>query len=309
MFLNVATEWLNKEALRTKESTHKNKLRVFTKDINPFFKDKHIKEIEIKDIVKIIELKQLQAHEVASDIFTHLDNLFRYSVLRNYCERNILADIRKSDIIKPKPVKHFSKITDINILKELVESIYNYNGGHSLRNALKLILHIPLRAENLCKLKWSYIDFDKQLLTIPRELMKITDINFDDFKMPLTDEVMKILKEQHIFTSYQEWIFLGTNNRKPINNESPNRALQRMGFNDDKKGRKIRLHGFRGTFRSLIETLDIDNKFGFEVKERALDHQEKSKVVRAYANKSDYINQLIPLMNFWSDFILSLKNE
>lgn len=309
MFLNVATEWLNKEALRTKESTHKNKLRVFTKDINPFFKDKHIKEIEVKDIVKIIELKQLQAHEVASDIFTHLDNLFRYAVLRNYCERNILADIRKSDIIKPKPVKHFSKITDTNILKELVESIYNYNGSHSLRNALKLVLHIPLRAENLCNLKWAYIDYDKKLLTIPRELMKISDINFDDFKMPLTDEVINILKEQQLFTSHQEWIFLGTNNRDPINNESPNRALQRMGFNDDKKGRKIRLHGFRGTFRSVIETLDIDNKFSFEVKERALDHQEKSKVVRAYAHKSDYLNQLIPLMNFWSDYILKLRNE
>ncbi len=309
MFLNVADEWLNKEALRTKENTHKNKLRVFTKDINPFFKDKHIKEIEVKDIVKIIELKQLQAHEVASDIFTHLDNLFRYAVLRNYCDRNILADIRKSDIIKPKPVKHFSKITDKNILKELVESIYNYNGGYSLRNALKTVLHIPLRAENLCNLKWSYIDFDKKLLTIPRELMKISDTNFDDFKMPLTDEVINILKEQQLFTSHQEWIFLGTNNRDPINNESPNRALQRMGFNDDKKGRKIRLHGFRGTFRSLIETLDIDNKFSFEVKERALDHQEKSKVVRAYAHKSDYINQLIPLMNFWSDFVLNLKNN
>ena len=307
MFLNVADEWLNKESLRTKENTHKNKLRVFTKDINPFFKDKHIKEIEIKDIVKIIELKQLQAHEVASDIFTHLDNLFRYAVLRNYCERNILADIRKSDIIKPKPVKHFSKITDTNILKELVESIYNYNGGHSLRNALKLVLHIPLRAENLCNLKWSYIDFDKKLLTIPRELMKISDSNFDDFKMPLTNESINILKEQQIFTGYQEWVFLGTNNRDPINNESPNRVLQRMGFNDDKKGRKIRLHGFRGTFRSLIETLDIDNKFSFEVKERALDHQEKSKVVRAYAHKSDYINQLIPLMDFWSEYILSLK--
>ena len=309
MFLNVASEWLNKEAERTKESTHKNKLRAFTKDINPFFKDKHIKEIEVKDIVKIIELKQLQAHEVASDIFTYLDNLFRYAVLRSYCERNILADIRKSDIIRPKPVKHFSKITDTNILKELVESIYNYNGGHSLRNALKLVLHIPLRAENLCNLKWSYIDYDKKLLTIPRELMKISDSNFDDFKMPLTDEVINILKEQQLFTSHQEWIFLGTNNRDPINNESPNRALQRMGFNDDKKGRKIRLHGFRGTFRSMIETLDIDNKFSFEAKERALDHQEKSKVVRAYAHKSDYINQLIPLMNFWTNYILSLNKK
>ena len=308
MFINIANEWLDKESERTKESTHKNKLRAFEKDINPFLKNKHIKEIAIKDIVNIIEKKQLQAHEVATNIFTYLDNLFRYAVLKNYCERNILADIKRTDIIRAKPVKHFSKITDPDILKELIESIYNYNGGYSLRNALKFVLHIPLRAENLCSLKWEYINFDKKLLTIPRELMKVKDLNFDDFKMPLTDEVINILKEQQLFTSHQEWIFLGTNNRDPINNESPNRALQRMGFNDDKKGRKIRLHGFRGTFRSMIETLDIENKFSFEVKERALDHQENSKVVRAYAHKSDYVQQLIPLMNFWSDYILILKN-
>ncbi len=307
IFLNVANEWLDKESERTKESTHKNKLRAFEKDINPFLKNKHIKEIAIKDIVNIIEKKQLQAHEVATNIFTYLDNLFRYAVLKNYCERNILADIKRTDIIRAKPVKHFSKITDPIILEELIESIYNYNGGYSLRNALKLVLHIPLRADNLCNLKWSYIDFDKKILTIPRKLMKVKDLNFDDFKMPLTDEVINILKEQQLFTAHQEWIFLGTNNRDPINNESPNRALQRMGFNDDKKGRKIRLHGFRGTFRSMIETLDIENKFSFEAKERALDHQENSKVVRAYAHKSDYIKQLIPLMNFWSDYIVSLK--
>lgn len=307
MFLNVATEWLDKEAERTKESTHKNKLRAFEKDIFPFFKNKHVKEIVVKDVVNIIEKKELQAHEVATNIFTYLDNLFRYAVLKNYCERNILADIKRSDIIRAKPVKHYSKITDPYILRELIEGIYNYNGGYSLRNALKLVLHIPLRAENLCNLKWSFIDFDKKLLIIPRELMKIKDLNFDDFKMPLTDEVINILKEQQLFTSHQEWIFLGTNNSDPINNESPNRALQRMGFNDDKKGRKIRLHGFRGTFRSMIETLDIENKFSFEVKERALDHQENSKVVRAYAHKSDYIKQLIPLMNFWSQYILDLK--
>lgn len=307
MFINIANEWLDKESERTKESTHKNKLRAFEKDINPFLKNKHIKQIAIKDIVNIIEKKQLQAHEVATNIFTYLDNLFRYAVLKNYCERNILADIKRTDIIRAKPVKHFSKITDPDILKELMEAIYNYNGGYSLRNALKLVLHIPLRADNLCSLKWEYINFDKKLLTIPRELMKVKDLNFDDFKMPLTDEVINILKEQQLFTAHQEWIFLGTNNRDPINNESPNRALQRMGFNDDKKGRKIRLHGFRGTFRSMIETLDIENKFSFEVKERALDHQENSKVVRAYAHKSDYIKQLIPLMNFWSDYILSLR--
>ena len=69
---------------------------------------------------------------------------------------------------------------------------------------------------------------------------------------------------------------------------------------------KISLHGFRGTFRSLIDTLDTNNKFSFEVKEYALDHQEKSKVVRAYTNKSDYTNQLKPLMSFWSGFVVGL---
>ena len=309
MFVNVAAEWLNKESEKTLESTHKNKIRVFEKDINPFLKDKHIKEVEIKDIIKIIEIKQIQAHEIASRIYIYLDNLFRYAVLKNYCSRNILADIRKSDIIKPKPVTHFSKITDIEILKELTNALYNYNGSYSLKNALKFVLHIPLRADNLCNLKWDYIDFEKQLLTIPREEMKIKDKNFDDFKMPLSDEVIKILKEQYVFTSHQKWVFLGTNNRDPINSESPNRALQRLGFNDDKKGRKIRLHGFRGTFRSLIETLDTDNNFSFEAKERALDHQEQSKVVRAYAHKSDYVKQLIPLMTFWSEFIKGLVDE
>ena len=82
-----------------------------------------------------------------------------------------------------------------------------------------------------------------------------------------------------------------------------------MGFNDDKVGKKIRLHGFRGTYRSWINTLDIDNKFSFEVKEAALDHHTGEDTIKAYTNKSDYTKQLKPLMDFWSDYILSLKDE
>ena len=77
---------------------------------------------------------------------------------------------------------------------------------------------------------------------------------------------------------------------------------------DERKGRKQRLHSFRGTFRSLIDTLDLENKFSFEIKEKALDHHEESKTVRAYANQVDYVNRFIPLMNFWSDYIMSLRD-
>ncbi len=308
MFLNVLIEWLEKEKQRLTESTYIGKVKVFENDIKPILKNKHIKDIEIKDIIKILEIKQLKAREVASKIFNYLDNLFRYAVLKGYCERNILTDIRKSDIVKPKKVRHFPKITDEKILKELIVSIYTYKGSLSLRNVMKLVLHIPLRAENLCNLKWNYINFDEQSLTIPRNEMKVKNDNLDDFKIPLTNEVINILNEQKLFTGHQEYIFLGRDNRSPINKESPNKALKILGFNDEEKGRKIRLHGFRGTFRSLIDTLDTDNRFSFELKERILDHHETNDTVRAYNHKANYYEQFKPLMNFWSDFILKLQN-
>ena len=54
----------------------------------------------------------------------------------------------------------------------------------------------------------------------------------------------------------------------------------------------------------------LDSGFGsVEIKEYVLDHQEKSKVVRAYTNKSDYTQHLIPLMDFWSGFIVGLLEK
>ena len=307
MFLNISFEWLKKEEARTSPNTHINKVRAFEKDIIPFLKNKHIKEIAIKDVVKILEIKLLQSHDVATKIFSYLDSLFRYSVYKGYCNRNILNDIKRGDIIPSKKYRHYSKITDIDKFKELVNSIYTYNGSHSVRGALKLVLHLPFRAENVCNLKWEYVDFEKKVITIPRSEMKIKDINLDDFKLPMSEEVENILRYQYEISGYQEWVFLGTNNRSPINSESPNKALKIMGFNDEANGKKITLHGFRGTCRSLLDTLDTENKFSFEAKEKLLDHHNNSKVVRAYTNKSDYFEHIKPIVYFWSDFVLNLR--
>ena len=307
MFLNISFEWLKKEEARTSPNTHINKVRAFEKDIIPFLKNKHIKEIAIKDVVKILEIKLLQSHDVATKIFSYLDSLFRYSVYKGYCNRNILNDIKRGDIIPSKKYRHYSKITDIDKFKELVNAIYTYSGSHSVRGALKLVLHLPFRSENVCNLKWEYVDFEKKVITIPRNEMKIKDINLDNFRLPMSQEVENILRDQYEISGYQEWVFLGTNNRSPINSESPNKALKIMGFNDEVNGKKITLHGFRGTCRSLLDTLDIENKFSFEAKEKLLDHHNNSKVVRAYTNKSDYFEHIKPIVYFWSDFVLNLR--
>ena len=308
-FKNIFYEWWNNEKDKSQDTQHQWKKTRFEKDILPFIGDIKIKDIKLQDIVKVLTDKAKTSSETANRLFAYLKSIYSYAMLHGYIERNILIEINKSHFLITQKVKHIPKITNEENLKDLINAIYNYQGMHSIKNALKFVLHIPLRASNLCNLKWDYINFEDKILSIPRNLMKVKNNNFDDFKMPLSDEVINILLVQKQLTDYQEWVFLGTNNRTPINVESPNKALKIMGFNDEANNRKITLHGFRGTFRSLIDTLDTNNKFSFDVKERALDHQEDNKVVRAYSHKADYVKQLKPLMNFWSDYILSLKDE
>jgi len=308
-FKNIFYEWWNNEKTKSQDTQYQWKRKRFEKDILPFIGDMKIKDIKLQDIVQTLTNKSKTSSDTANRLFTYLKSIYSYAMLHGFIDRNMLLEIDKNHFLTTQKVKHIPKITDEQILKELINSIYTYKGMYAIKNALKLVLHIPLRAGNLCSLKWAYIDFKTKLLSIPRNEMKVKDKNFDNFKMPLTDEVINILQEQKQLTGYQEWVFLGTNNRIPINVESPNKALKIMGFDDEANNRKITLHGFRGTFRSLIDTLDTDNKFSFDVKEKALDHQESNKVVRAYSHKADYIKQLIPLMEFWSDYILSLKDE
>ncbi|WP_122893878.1 tyrosine-type recombinase/integrase [Arcobacter peruensis] len=307
-------EWLTKEGLSTTETTQRSKKLIFNNYVLVFFRKEHInyvKDIKLRDVTKLLQEKEKVAPETASKLFSYISNFLRFCVLKGYCELNLIASIRKKDVLAKKEVTHMPKITDINTLKRVINTIYsNEQGSKSIQNALKLVLHLPLRPGNLATLKWEYINFENKTLTIPRNNMKVKNKNLPDFSLHLTTEVINILINQKDFIqeyfSLGEYVFIGQNFTSHINKESANKALKRLGFNEKKE--RLRAHSFRGIFRSLIDTLDNTNRFSFETKERALDHHEENKVTRAYNHKADYSKQISELMQFWSDFINGLKD-
>ncbi len=89
MFLNIAKEWLDEESKRVKENTHHTKVRIFENDINPFLKNKHIKDITKNDILQIIRTKEIQAPNIASRIFIFLRGIYNFAIFKGYIEKNI----------------------------------------------------------------------------------------------------------------------------------------------------------------------------------------------------------------------------
>mgnify|MGYP000455657849 FL=1 len=130
--------------------------------------------------------------------------------------------------------QHYPKITDEKILSELLKAIDNYHGQVITRQALRLICYLPLRAENLCALKWEYVDFESAIIKIPRSEMKTKNKNFADFRLPIPPQAIEILKETQKLTGWGIWVFHGIKDfKKHLGLETLNKALRSMGFTDE----------------------------------------------------------------------------
>jgi integrase len=315
----ITYEWLS--TLKSAEITATKRKRAFERDIFPhlctydenhkIISSKQIGEITHGELLKIITEKGKATPETANRLFVDCNRLWTYAVSHDYLDVNITHKIDKSTVPRGEKI-NLAKITDEKILGELIRAIDDYkgDGGVIVRNLLRFVSLLPLRADNLCKLKWENVDFEKAIITIPRSEMKVKNKNLSDFVMPLPHQAIAILKELQPLTGWGQWVFHGLRNiNSHVNNESGNKALRIMGFVDEAKGRKQTLHSFRGTFRSLSETYATTHKASFEVRERCLDHHEKKEAVRAYIHKADYTDQMRILFQWWADYLDAVKSK
>lgn len=314
-FHRVAYGWL--DTLVNDETTKTKRKRAFERDIFPFLctydankniiSSKHIGEIEHPELLKIIIAKEATAPETARRLLTDCGRLWLYAISHGHASFNITANISKKDTLKKHVKTNYAKITDKTILGELLRAIDSYNGV-IIKNVLRFVSIIPLRADNLCKLKWSYVYFDKSIITIPRSEMKVKDKNMPDFVLPLPHQAIAVLKEIKEITGFGVWVFHGISQPLThVGKESANKALRGMGFVDEVNGRKQTLHSFRGTFRSLCETHAQKHGATFQTMERVLDHQEPNQAIRAYTHMADYTEQMRELLQWWADYLDEVK--
>ncbi len=302
-FSNVVDLWLKDQEKRLSQNTFTRKKALFENTVLKAFSTRNIEAIDHTEIITIIENKALQTPETSRRLFTYLNDLWQFAVSRKYCKHNIVADIHKKSTLPTVKKKHYAKIVETSLLSELINALYKYHGHYSTKNALKFVLHVPLRAGNLVTLKWSFIDFENATLRIPRKEMKIKVGS--DFILPLSDEAINILREQYLYTANREYVFVADSGLH-LNEETPNRALERLGFNDEERGRRQRLHSFRGTFRAIVETHQMEHRCSHESKESVLDHAIGSATERAYTNKADYSKEMRLLLEWWSKYVLKL---
>lgn len=294
-FQEVAVEWHTKQSNLWSEKHAKTVIQRLEKNVFPVLGDRAISIITAKMVLDVLKgIENRNAYETAHRVKQVVGQIMRYGIPHEYCERDVTQDLKGA--LTPSRSSHLATITDpkeIGILLNAIDD--NSAGGFSTIYALKILPHVFLRSQALRRSEWSEIDFDQNLWVIPKEKMKN-----DKLIIPLSTQVIQLLKELRAYNHPSRYLFPGINADKNLSDTALRNGLRRLGYAKE----EMSIHGFRHMASTRL------NELGFESDwiEKQMDHVSRDSV-RATYNHAQYLDKRRDMMQKWSDYLEKLKDE
>lgn len=303
LFKNIAEKWLLLHKGKITENTYVRKIGWLKNHIFPVLGTKEIKEIKRIDIINLLQSLQAQdIAETADRISNMLNSIWKYAVMLEYVEHNIIVDIDKKVILPSRQKKHYPTITDPNEISTLLKAIDSYKGDINTKLALTLSPYVFLRSYNIRALEWKEVDFEKQEIKIPAHKMKMKDPHI----VPLTVSTIAILKQAYALSAHCSTYVFPSNlsNLKIMSENTLNQAIRRLGYSKE----EMVYHGFRGMASTLMNEKISEHGVHTDAIEVQLAHAERNESKAAY-NHAKYIEIRKILMQWWSDYLDGLKRN
>lgn len=254
---------------------------------------------ELLEVLRRIESRGVI--ETAHRALESCGQIFRYAVAIGRAPSNPARDLK--DALRTATAQHFPAITDPVRLGGLLRACDNYQGTHVVRVALHLTPMLLLRPGELRNGRWTEIDLDAGLWTVPAERMKrkkAGKLHGKPHLVPLSTQAVTALRDLHQLTGPNGYVFRGERHHdRPMSDAALNAALRAMGFARD----EVTAHGFRATARTLMaEQLGIPEA----VIEAQLAHAVKDSLGRAY-NRTEFMTDRRIMMQRWADYLDRLR--
>jgi integrase len=220
--------------------------------------------------------------------------VWRYAIGSGRAQQDIAATLAGQ--LAPVNAQNFATITEPRRIGELLRAIDGYAGLHSVSAALKLAPLVFVRPGELRAATWDEFDLEASEWRIPANRTKLRV----EHVVPLADQAVAILDDLYPLTGSESgYVFPSVRSRSTcMSDNSLNAALRRMGYAQD----QMTAHGFRAMASTRL------NELGFapDIIEKQLAHAERNKVRSAY-NHASYLPQRQEMMQFWADYLDSLK--
>ncbi|ENX58814.1 MULTISPECIES: tyrosine-type recombinase/integrase [Acinetobacter] len=300
-FFLVTAEYMESKKGQQSEEWFQRRNSYFNRDVFPIIGSKPIHEIDSIDIKTVLdsttsrirktgkgtgETRGIFVRQMIGEVMRYAIITKRISIDPTYALRGYL---KKPDIIHARPLTEIEK-------RELHTRLSNYGGLTSTKNAITAAAYTWLRSIEIRRGLKEFINFDDRTWTIPavsradilagKRNMKKNRLHI----VPLSDQMIDLLREQYALYPNSEYIFPGEDGGM-MGKTTLNTALQNMKF-------EFTMHSLRAT----ASTVANENGFNLDWVELQLAHASDNKT-RASYNHAQWLNDRRTMMQWWSDHI------
>ncbi len=287
-FEKIGAAFLAKQRKEGKSKATLDKTGYHLKLANSDFGKKPITAITAPMILRTLRKVEAKGnYETAHRLRARIGSVFRYAVASGLAEIDPTYALRDA-LIRPTR-QHRAAITDPIAFGALLREIDVFDGQVTTRIALQLLALLAQRSGELRHAIWSEFDEEEKVWAIPAGKMKMRRDHF----VPLADQTLTLISELRPLTGESEYLFPSLRSwHRPMSENTMNAALRRMGYSGD----EMTAHGFRATFSTLANESGLWNPDAIE---RALAHEERNEVRRAYARGAHW-EERVKLSDWWA---------
>ena len=292
-FESVALEWHEKHKVKWVKKTADRTMSMLKRHIFPFIGSTAMSKLKPAALLCAIQKIESRGNiETAHRALQVCGQISRFAIATDRASMDLSSVLKGA--LTPVKVKHHSSITDPDKVGQLLLDIDNYEGAYLTQQALQLAPLVFVRPGELRHAEWAEIDFEKKEWKIPGEKMKMRLPHI----VPLSKQVLVILKDLHGHTGHLQYLFPGAVSvKRPMSENTVNVALKRMGYKD-----KHTAHGFRSTASTILHEQGLRH----DVIELQLAHKIGNQVSAAY-NYATYLPERQKMMQHWADYLDGLR--
>lgn len=302
-FESVARDW-HASNQKWSESHSGRVLKSLEDNLFDAIGKRNIAELKTRDLLIPIKAVEMSGRlEVAARLQQRTTAIMRFAVQSGLIDYNPAQEI--AGAVATAKRQHRAAL-ELNRIPELLHRIDTYTGRPLTRLAVELTLLVFIRSSELRFARWSEVDFDTAMWTIPGEREPLEDVKHSHrgskmrtpHLVPLSRQALSILEKIKSMSGNRELIFIGDHNpRKPMSENTVNKALRVMGYDT-----KVEVcgHGFRTmACSSLIES----GLWSKDAVERQMSHQERNSVRAAYIHKAEHLGERRLMLQWWADYL------
>ena len=298
-FRKVADEWIGSQSSKLSESTIRDYRNKLDNQILPKFGNYLIKNITRSECISFWKshVDRDRAPQ-ANKLLMVMRLVFGYAIDHEWIEDSNPARSSKATQSGHKSTPQPSLEDWDEVPPFLVALSENKCGGDmETVAAVKLAALTFVRASTLVSAKWSDIDWDKKIWTIPDYDMKGRSNTGKDHLTPMSTPVVDLLRKLQSINGDHDYVFFSQRGKKHpyLNPSSPNHHITNLGY----KGRLV-THGFRAMVMTHAQEI---LKVPFHIIDLQLGHIKGDKVRQAY-DRAQFLSERTDLMDRWGDLLL-----